>query len=130
MWPEPRNGSQSVAVITGINEMFENMSENVMDDVTGDDTLLHQDTSSVSNSIDIEIAEEMEEMDHERNIPMVTIDSNRCVNREDDQSGIGLLLWLLIGALLFLLSLLVYNLWLGSRQSYTGYIDPTYHLQY
>ena len=88
------------------------MSENVMDDVA------------------IEIAEEVEEMGHESNINTVVNDSARCLNGEVDQSGFVIILWLLTGALLFLLCLLVYNLWLGSRQNYTSYIDPTYYLQY
>ena len=80
--------------------------------------------------IEIEIAEEVEEMGHESNINTVVNDSARCLNGEVDQSGFVIILWLLTGALLFLLCLLVYNLWLGSRQNYTSYIDPTYYLQY
>ena len=110
--PEQRNRSQSVAVISGMGEMFENTSDNI------------QDISSVSNSIMIERAVNAEEVDHERNNGM----GNSFLDREVEQSGNGLILWLLIGVLLFLLCLLAYSLWLGSTQNYTGYIDHNYYL--
>ena len=53
MRQEPRNGTQSETVTIGINEMFEYVSENVMDDITRDGTLCHSDTSSVFHSIEV-----------------------------------------------------------------------------
>ena len=92
--------------------MFENISENI------------HDTSAIESAV------EAEEVDHDRKISTDMRDSTTSLDREVEQTGNGLILWLLIGALLFLLCLLAYNLWLGSRQTYTRYIDPNYHLQY
>ena len=90
--------------------MFENISENI------------HDTSAIESAV------EAEEVDHDRKISTDMRDSTTSLDREVEQTGNGLILWLLIGALLFLLCLLAYSLWLGSTQNYTGYIDHNYYL--